>query len=202
MNKIYSLARNLLFAGLLSGCVAPLVARADGAAAPLTIADIKALAKAGLSDDVIISQIKATRSVYHITTPQIIELKTDGVSQKVIDFTINTAVNPSSGESTIAPAPFVSTPAPAPTQAQAQPAAASPTAATATPAVSTTTVVSTPSVSTVTVAPAASASYYVAPAPAPSYYVAPYPAVEYYPAPYVYIGPFWGWGHGGGHWHR
>ena len=57
---------------------------------PLGLADIKALAKAGVSDEVIISQIRASRTAYHLTTAEIIDLKDSGVSQKVIDFMINT----------------------------------------------------------------------------------------------------------------
>jgi len=60
------------------------------AAQPLSIADIKAMAKAGISDEVIISQIRNSRTVYRLTTQEIIDLKDSGVSQKVIDFMINT----------------------------------------------------------------------------------------------------------------
>jgi hypothetical protein len=57
----------------------------------LGVADVKALAKAEVSDEVIISQIKNTRSVFRLTTAEIIDLKDSGVSQRVIDFMINTA---------------------------------------------------------------------------------------------------------------
>jgi Glycine zipper len=57
---------------------------------PLTVADVKALAKAGISDDLIISQIRNSRTVYHLGTADIIDLKNSGVSEKVIDFMINT----------------------------------------------------------------------------------------------------------------
>lgn len=57
---------------------------------PLGLADIKALARAGLSDDIIISQIRQSRTAYRLTTAEIIELKEAGVSEKVIDFMINT----------------------------------------------------------------------------------------------------------------
>jgi hypothetical protein len=57
---------------------------------PLGPADIKALAKAGLSDEVIISQIRNSRVVYHLNTAEIIDLKDAGVSNRVIDFMINT----------------------------------------------------------------------------------------------------------------
>jgi len=58
--------------------------------APLGLADVKALSKAGLSDEVIISQIRSSRTAYRLTTAEIIDLKDAGVSQRVIDFLINT----------------------------------------------------------------------------------------------------------------
>ena len=58
---------------------------------PLGIADVKALSKSGISDDVIISQIKNSHSVFRLSTAEIIDMKDAGVSQKVIDYMINTA---------------------------------------------------------------------------------------------------------------
>jgi len=58
---------------------------------PASVADVKALAKAGISDDIILSQIRHSRAVYHLTTEEIIDLKKSGVTEKVIDFMINTA---------------------------------------------------------------------------------------------------------------
>ncbi|MGA2602665.1 MAG: YXWGXW repeat-containing protein [Verrucomicrobiia bacterium] len=58
---------------------------------PLGLADIKELAKAGVSDEVIISQIRNSHSVYQLSTAEIIDLKDSGVSERVIDFMINTA---------------------------------------------------------------------------------------------------------------
>jgi uncharacterized protein YcfJ len=57
---------------------------------PLGLADIKALAAAGISDDVIISQIRNSNTVYHLSTADIIDLKNSGVSERVIDYMINT----------------------------------------------------------------------------------------------------------------
>jgi len=59
--------------------------------APLELSDIKALAAAGVSDDVIISQIRNSRTVYHLSTADILDLKDAGVSERVIDYMINTA---------------------------------------------------------------------------------------------------------------
>jgi len=56
---------------------------------PLRIEDIKSLSKAELDDDLIISQIRATRSVYRLDSAQIVDLKDAGVSSTVIDYMIN-----------------------------------------------------------------------------------------------------------------
>ena len=58
---------------------------------PLTVADIKALSKAGVSDELIISQIRNSRTVYHFSTAGIVDLKNAGVSERVIDFMLNTS---------------------------------------------------------------------------------------------------------------
>ncbi len=57
---------------------------------PLTVADVKALAKAGVNEDVIISQIKNSRTVFHLGSADIIDLRDAGVSDKVVNFMINT----------------------------------------------------------------------------------------------------------------
>ncbi|HUE36897.1 MAG TPA: glycine zipper domain-containing protein, partial [Candidatus Acidoferrum sp.] len=57
---------------------------------PLTVADVEALTQAKVSDDVIIVQIQNTRSVYHLTSTDIINLHSAGVSDRVINFMIKT----------------------------------------------------------------------------------------------------------------
>lgn len=57
---------------------------------PLSTADIKALAKSGVSDDVIISQIRNSHTIFHLSTSDIIDLHNSGVNERVIDFMINT----------------------------------------------------------------------------------------------------------------
>ena len=57
----------------------------------MTVTDIKTLAKAGLSDEVILSHIRNNHAVFHLTTEEILDLKNNKVSQQVIDFMINTA---------------------------------------------------------------------------------------------------------------
>ena len=72
---------------------------------PPSLADIKAMAKAGVSDDTIISQIANTRAVYNLDANAIIDLNQAGVSQKVINFMINTASTTSNVTVTQAPPP-------------------------------------------------------------------------------------------------
>lgn len=81
---------------------------------PLTVLDIKALVKAGITDDLIISQIRNSRTVYHLTTADIVDLKNSGASDKIIDFMINT---PSQIQASAA-AGVVGSPAPAPVTEQ------------------------------------------------------------------------------------
>ena len=57
---------------------------------PLSVADIKSLAQARIGDDVIISQIKNSRTVFRLSSADIIDLHNSGVSEKVIDYMINT----------------------------------------------------------------------------------------------------------------
>jgi uncharacterized membrane protein YebE (DUF533 family) len=56
----------------------------------LSVNDIKAMSKAGIKDEVIISQIHSTHSIFHLSADQIIDLKDSGVSQNVIDAMIQT----------------------------------------------------------------------------------------------------------------
>jgi outer membrane lipoprotein SlyB len=57
---------------------------------PLSVADVKALARAAVSDDIIISQIRNSHTAYHLSAADIIDLRDSGVSNRVIDFMINT----------------------------------------------------------------------------------------------------------------
>jgi uncharacterized protein YcfJ len=57
---------------------------------PLAVADVKALVQAKVSDDVIISQIRNSHTVYHLSTPDIVDLQNSGVSEKLLDFMVNT----------------------------------------------------------------------------------------------------------------
>jgi outer membrane lipoprotein SlyB len=56
----------------------------------LSIDDVKEMSKNGLSDSVIISQIEATGTRFELSPEEIIDLKNSGVSQKVINYMIQT----------------------------------------------------------------------------------------------------------------
>jgi len=56
----------------------------------LSLDDIKEMSRNGLADRVIIDQIRATNSVYYLSTRQLIDLKRAGVSERVIDYMIET----------------------------------------------------------------------------------------------------------------
>ena len=75
----------------------------------MAISDVKALAKAGTSDDAIINQMVSSHTVFHLSAADIIDLKNAGVSNKVINFMINSQASLGSsatttGNATVAPA--------------------------------------------------------------------------------------------------
>ena len=79
---------------------------------PLSVADIKALAQAKVSDDVIINQIRNSHTAFHLSTADIIDLHNSGVSENVINFMIN---SPSLvGDDSTVPTSAVVTEAPPP----------------------------------------------------------------------------------------
>lgn len=81
---------------LLSGCIVSqprqqvIVPPQVQPGPPLGLEEVKSLAKSGVSDDLIVSQIRSSATVYHLGTADIILLKNAGVSEKVIDYMINT----------------------------------------------------------------------------------------------------------------
>ena len=78
---------------------------------PLGLSDMKALAQAKISDDIIISQISNSHTVYHLSAADIIDLRNFGVSDKVINYMINTQTGSSSG-AVVAPQAVVAQPPP------------------------------------------------------------------------------------------
>ena len=94
------------FAACLIAAAGISLARAE----TVSVADVKMLAKAGMSDEIILSHIRNAHATFRLSTAEIIELKDTGVSQPVIDFMINTAAT-----ATPAPVQEVSTIASMPT---------------------------------------------------------------------------------------
>jgi len=57
----------------------------------LSTDDIKKMSEAGIADDKIIGTIESTGSIYHLFSSDVEELKQAGVSQRVIDYMLQTA---------------------------------------------------------------------------------------------------------------
>ena len=56
----------------------------------LSMRDIEKMSQAGISDDKIIGAISSTGSIYYLSTSDVQELRNSGVSQRVIDFMLQT----------------------------------------------------------------------------------------------------------------
>jgi len=87
---------------------------------PLTVGDVKAMSKAGIAEDAIITKIRDSRTIFHLSASDILDLHNSGVSQKVLDYMITTQTELSSAAPGSAPV------APPPPPAAAQPAAPAP----------------------------------------------------------------------------
>ena len=61
---------------------------------PMTVQDVIKLSKTGLSDDLIIEQIKTKNQRFNLSTDQLIQLKTAKVSERVIQVMINPSYKP------------------------------------------------------------------------------------------------------------
>lgn len=57
----------------------------------LSTEDVKKMSESGITDDKIIQTIHSSGSVYHLSSSDVAELKSAGVSQKVIDYMLQTA---------------------------------------------------------------------------------------------------------------
>jgi hypothetical protein len=103
MKRIVVFGTIILVGLFLAGCVSPYYGQyerdeevtADSLLVPpMSIDDVIALTKDSVSEAVIISQIKATRSYFSLTTEDILTLKKSGVSEKVISAMIKTGEQP------------------------------------------------------------------------------------------------------------
>lgn len=91
MNKYFRalLVMLVLLGGLcvsspLRAHVKEAVATDQAGTAPLTVDDVLKMTKAGLSDDVIVTQLKQANQPFKLTTAQLIQLKSASVSDRVI----------------------------------------------------------------------------------------------------------------------
>jgi hypothetical protein len=116
-----SLLRKLLSSGVFIAAALTLnVAQAQSL--PSGVQDVVKMKQAGLSDDVILSQIKNSGATYNLTVDQIISLKGQGVSETVIKALISGSGSAVPSTAPVAPptappppaTPAVSTPAPPP----------------------------------------------------------------------------------------
>src|SRR5262245_47234308 len=83
-----------------------LVLALPGSAAAVSTRDLIELAKAGLSDDVLVALIEAAGTEFHLDAPKILELRQAGLSERVIMAMIkNTRPAPSPDASTAAAPP-------------------------------------------------------------------------------------------------
>ena len=112
------------FNTLFTVCIISAASLTLASADPISIADVKALTKAGLSEEVILSQIRNAHTTFSLSTAEIVDLHTAGVSEKVIDYMIG-APSASAPEqpALAAPAKEVTASPPAPAPAPSQTAA-------------------------------------------------------------------------------
>jgi hypothetical protein len=103
----------------------------------MTVEDVVALAKAGVSDEVILAQIRARHASFDLTADQLIQLKSASVSEGVIRAMMELPAPQNAPTETAASAPVPSSPATAASKTlKAQPAPPAPAVATAGTAVS------------------------------------------------------------------
>lgn len=76
---------------ILCGCF---TARAYPHAVPLTKTDVALLVAEGVTDEIIINQIEATHSTFLLTASEIVELRKANVSDRVINYMIQTTRHP------------------------------------------------------------------------------------------------------------
>jgi hypothetical protein len=102
-NVFIVILTTVCLAGLASGCASskPKVAQSH----PVTVADVEALTKAGMGDDVIISQIRTSGAAYRLNAADIIDLHNAGVSNRVIQYMINSPAQAPVAQTVVAAPP-------------------------------------------------------------------------------------------------
>ncbi|MCE9619591.1 MAG: YXWGXW repeat-containing protein [Planctomycetes bacterium] len=85
----YSPPSRILMGAVAGSQPAPQPIQPAAQGRPLSVADVKSLAKAGISEDIIISQVRASGSTYSLSAADIIDLRDAGVSNRTLDCMIN-----------------------------------------------------------------------------------------------------------------
>jgi len=129
-NRIVAAVAGLAITWMSLGAANTCLAQTPPPDLPPGVQDVVKLTKAGLSEDVILSKVKATAASYNLTTDQIIYLSQQGVPQTVISALIGGGGQPApaptpaptpppqpSGAPSYAPAPAAPSYAPAPAPA-------------------------------------------------------------------------------------
>ena len=92
MKILFAIALVLAAAIFLNGCATRTYREASAVAAPaaLTLAQIKEMTARGVSDDTILSALRASRAVYKLTSKDVLDLQEAKVSPAVIDYLLST----------------------------------------------------------------------------------------------------------------
>ena len=120
--------RNFFRKWFIAGVLAAAVLTVNAVIAqtlPAGVQDVIKLKQAGLSDDLILSQIRNSGTTYNLTADQIVDLKTQGISETVIKALISGSDSSPAPAATPEPPPTTPPPAPTPEPTPA-PAVATP----------------------------------------------------------------------------
>jgi surface antigen len=61
---------------------------------PISTADVIQMSRSGVTDDTILNAIRSSNTVYHLTAAEITDLRTQGVSDRVLNYMLQTANRP------------------------------------------------------------------------------------------------------------
>lgn len=91
MNRFFAIIL-IVAAALLGGCATTAYREVPASTPPpaLTLAQIKEMTARGVSDDTILSALRASRAVYKLTSKDVMELQEAKVSPAVIDYLLST----------------------------------------------------------------------------------------------------------------
>jgi len=112
--RLRALSRQLIACALTASGSFFLLALTAGPAWAVSTRDLVELSKAGLGDDVLVALIEADGTIFNLDAPRILQLRAEGVSERVITAMIRNASHPASAPAAAAaPAQVEARPAPA-----------------------------------------------------------------------------------------